>query len=233
MNNSQDDAKLFAVSCPTCGANLQIDNSIGIVQCQYCGQNISVNPKIKNVNIDKISNLFKLIENLGNNDNFTCYNYYCQILELDPLNIKAWMGKGETAISHATLLNPMIAEALNAFGNVEKYLPEGNKNEYDEIIAFRIIELAVNFYRLSCQEYAEYFRSWGYDKSIYTQRIDIVLSLFDTVIMKYKSFTRHKDTIKMAFDMCNDVADYGGIPRQYKHELIKKALDYKKQLNNY
>jgi DNA-directed RNA polymerase subunit RPC12/RpoP len=83
--------------CPNCAGDLQVPDDRDAVKCMYCGSDIMVREATKlagGVNIENLLVLAKQAEVGGKYDE--AYKYYSTILEYEPQNASAWMGKALT-----------------------------------------------------------------------------------------------------------------------------------------
>ncbi len=80
--------------CPSCGGDLQLPDDKQSVKCMYCGNEIVVRTAL-NKQLPSIDNLLKLALVAAESSNFKeSSDYYTKVLEQDPTNVMAWMGKG-------------------------------------------------------------------------------------------------------------------------------------------
>ena len=44
--------KLISLTCPNCGAKLEVDASLGKAYCQYCGAQVLIDEEKRNIKLD-------------------------------------------------------------------------------------------------------------------------------------------------------------------------------------
>lgn len=94
--------EFIAAKCPNCGGELRLPNNTEKVFCMYCGYEILIHNSteikgnvIVSVDIGKTLGLASIIEDAKNyNDG---YKYYSQVIESDPKNATAWLGRARCA----------------------------------------------------------------------------------------------------------------------------------------
>lgn len=128
---------MAALVCDLCGGKL-IMGAGGIATCESCGMEHSADrmkEKVQEIkgtvrvdNSHMIENYFKMAENaLDASNNEEADNYCNKIIEIDPLNYRAWFIKGKAVGWQSTLGNPRISETINAFTNALDNCPEEEK----------------------------------------------------------------------------------------------------------
>jgi len=92
--------------CPACGGELRVPVNLNMCKCSYCGTVI-----VLRTNID-FKNILELATTAEEGMNYEeAYKYYTQILEQEPENVRAWIGKGHCAGMLSTFHHPRIEEA--------------------------------------------------------------------------------------------------------------------------
>lgn len=130
---------MAALVCDLCGGKL-IMGAGGIATCESCGMEHSADrmkEKVQEIkgtvrvdNSHMIENYFKMAENaLDASNNEEADNYCNKIIEIDPLNYRAWFIKGKAVGWQSTLGNPRISETINAFTNALDNCPEEEKED--------------------------------------------------------------------------------------------------------
>jgi len=114
MEELEKFVKLIPANCPNCGGALQISANTKVTKCPYCGHNVIIQDPTrisvqKNVNIDKLLKLAGISEESENYQD--AYTYYSQIIEYEPENVEAWLGKGFTAGMLSSEENIRVREA--------------------------------------------------------------------------------------------------------------------------
>lgn len=148
MHYESNYVKLISANCPNCGGALQISANNKIADCPYCGHKIFIQDPTrilveKNFDSEKYLELARLAEESWNYQG--AYNYYSQIIEFDPENIEAWLGKGFTVgmlssennirVKEASTCTHQAFELLNKLGlNVDNNLKDLTIRRLDLIV---------------------------------------------------------------------------------------------------
>jgi tetratricopeptide (TPR) repeat protein len=109
-------------TCPSCGGNLQVPDDRDKVKCMYCGVDIVLREQ-EQVQKGKIGNYLNLARTAEESNNHEeAYKYYSLVLESDPKQVEAWIGKGLSAGWQSTLAAPRVEEAARC---IEKAIELG------------------------------------------------------------------------------------------------------------
>lgn len=122
-----------AAKCPNCAGDLQVPEDRDTVKCMYCGSDIIVREAIKlagGVNIENLLMLAKKSEDAGASKE--AYKYYSTVLEYDPNNVDAWVGKGFTAES--------IEFSQKCFRTAVDITPDPDKEKFINVLSDRVAE---------------------------------------------------------------------------------------------
>jgi len=104
--------------CPNCGAPVALAEPSEVVTCLYCGTSITGVEAVRSRGGSNIQNLLNLAGEAERANNFPeAYEYYTRILEIDPLNSRAWFGKGLAASRMSALSDLRLANMVNSFEN--------------------------------------------------------------------------------------------------------------------
>jgi DNA-directed RNA polymerase subunit RPC12/RpoP len=111
--------------CPNCAGDLQVPDDRDAVKCMYCGSDIMVREAIKLAGGINIDNLLFLAANSEKVERLEeAYKYYAAVLESDPQNCIAWVGKGFTerppCIADEAHLRMCLNNALSFSPNKEE-----------------------------------------------------------------------------------------------------------------
>lgn len=90
--------EFIAANCPNCGGELRVPNNQDKVLCMYCGYDVLIHDSTKltaevtiKVDIEKTLRQAKIAEEAKNYDDG--YKYFSKVVESDPDNIEAWLGR--------------------------------------------------------------------------------------------------------------------------------------------
>lgn len=176
--------------------------------------------------------MFTLIENLGNTNLRQALVYYNQILELDPNNALAWLGKGTTIPDFYDLNFDMISEVINSFQNVAKNSIESDNHKYDEEIALAFVKLAVNFYKQSADSFIESYNTLYKDEPAFMDRLLVSFNLFDIVLTKYPQYSMIKRSAKFAVDISKDMMESSHLSKQNRNGVLKEKYNHFLEIYN-
>ena len=115
---------LVKMTCPQCGASLDMDDSKEFMFCQFCGTKIAnLAEKVDvtlsgSVAIDesgKLENFHYVVQNALKSGNYAeAYTYCLRILETDPGDLRANLYKGLAAVMQSTPGGNRVAEGVTA-----------------------------------------------------------------------------------------------------------------------
>lgn len=115
---------LVKMTCPQCGASLDMDDSKEFMFCQFCGTKIAnITEKVDvtlsgSVAIDesgKLENFHYVVQSALRSGNYTeAYTYCLRILETDPADLRANLYKGLAAVMQSTPAVIRTAEGVTA-----------------------------------------------------------------------------------------------------------------------
>jgi len=143
--------------CPNCGRELQIPEGKSRVTCTHCGRNILVKRRQKSTAIT-IENLMDLAETASSSGNYQeAYSYYTEIVENEPQNYKAWLGKGEASGWLSSLHNLRLAETVTAVRKAIEYCPEEKRAELLDRSVNVINSIAIAYFNLSMQNFERFY----------------------------------------------------------------------------
>ena len=110
-----------AATCPACAGALQVPDDRDIVKCMYCGVDVVVRQAIKLISGD-VSNFMGLAAAAVAARNYAeAYGYYTKVLEIEPQNAEAWLGKGIAAGWQSTLKDFRFTEMMVAIEQAIKF----------------------------------------------------------------------------------------------------------------
>ena len=145
-----------AAVCPQCSGALQVPDDRDVVKCMYCGVDVVVRQAIRLVQ-GNTGNLLELGEaaRAGGN-NSEAISYFNKVLENDPKNVQAWIGKASAAGWSSTMADFRFSEMYVAFENAVKYCDKEHLLETREKAALTINEVALACYSMSRKHMLEY-----------------------------------------------------------------------------
>jgi tetratricopeptide (TPR) repeat protein len=107
--------EFVSAKCPQCGGALQVPDDRDNVKCMYCGTDVLVREAINLVSgsANNFLALAKAAEEAGNHAE--AYDYFTKILEVDPKNHDAWVGKANSAGWQSNLIQSRFDEMLTCY----------------------------------------------------------------------------------------------------------------------
>ena len=131
---------LITANCPSCGAEIQIPDDRDTIHCVYCGQQILVEREDQPAEVSRsvspdVANYMSLAETASESENHAeAEKYFSLVLERDPRNVKAWIGKAMAAGWQSTIRNTRLNETTNYIKQVVKS-GTNDPEQTDEIIS--------------------------------------------------------------------------------------------------
>lgn len=132
--------KLVAAKCPSCGANIDVDENSDNTVCEYCRTKIIVSDAIQKYKIElsgsveiknapKLENYLKLgARHYENGEYDDALEAYAKALELDPDNYIAILRRGISKTLNTSYINFEIDSCINGLKNAYNLLKHENKN---------------------------------------------------------------------------------------------------------
>jgi DNA-directed RNA polymerase subunit RPC12/RpoP len=117
-----------AAKCPSCGGDLQVPDDRDQVKCMYCGGTVITRQAVQLVSGVNVANLMEVAKAAADANNpKEAYDYYTKVLENEPRNTLAWVGKGEAVGWMSTVKDVKTTEMLAAFNNAMNFASEEDK----------------------------------------------------------------------------------------------------------
>lgn len=142
--------------CPNCGGELQLPEDKATVKCMYCGGDIIVQEAIRTAAESSVPNWLILAKAAIDGRNYQeAFNYYTKVLEVDPQNYEAWLGKGEAAGWMSTLADFRFPEMIGGFRKAIEYAPVDKKDEIPKLAVVKILEITLAYGELSIKHFSK------------------------------------------------------------------------------
>ena len=104
--------------CQYCLKSIQIPADIQVSKCMYCGADVSLPPLQAVAPSVSLSNLLGMARTASLAGNVSeAESYYNRVLELDPRNSEAWLGKGKSAAWQSSISNIRTNEMVVMFNH--------------------------------------------------------------------------------------------------------------------
>lgn len=143
-HNDSGSVEFVPARCPSCGGELRVPADRESVKCMYCGSDVILHDPTKvvvepHIDVEKTKALAK--DALDGKNYDEAYRYYTQVLEQNPNDSDAWLGKGYSAGLLSTLKHSRVDEMINCF---DKALESGEGEEEEMKKMMRFCYLRVN-----------------------------------------------------------------------------------------
>ena len=156
-----------ALKCEMCGSS-DIIKKNGVFMCQFCKTKYSIDEAKKllvevegTVQVDSshlIDNYFSIATNAYIAKNYSEVESYCnKIIEVDPVNYKAWLLKGKAVAWASEVGQLRFAETIVAFTNSFSFCPIELKNDLFSEISGEIFSFAKAWTELRISRFKKLF----------------------------------------------------------------------------
>jgi tetratricopeptide (TPR) repeat protein len=197
--------EFLAAKCPNCSGELRLPDDKKQVKCMYCGVDVIVRQAVNAVGIDA-ENWLKLASAADKNENYEeAYKYFTKVLEFEPDNYLAQLGKGASAAKLSDEYDFRDKELLFSVEEAIKNAPNNKRAEITELAAETIRESC--FYYRSRHNYISDFNeliSCLEVASNYSPQNELILTdlidRFDEVINDLTGGIKSKDDLENGLD---------------------------------
>jgi tetratricopeptide (TPR) repeat protein len=146
-----------AAKCPECGADIQVPTDRDVAKCMYCGKDIVVKQATADGDAQRVANWMQLAEAAAEDENHDeAYTYFTKVLEVEPDNFKAWLGKGLAAGWGTNLKQDRYNEMIGGIQRAIELAPETEKENVTKIGALRMTEVTIAYFALSKDHLTEF-----------------------------------------------------------------------------
>lgn len=112
------------LTCPSCGAQVDIPVDLGTAHCVYCGSKLLVG-RADEVEREAIETHLQLGRTaLEANNSQEALEHFNKVLEADPKNVEAWIGKAKASQGLSTVTHDRLDEALRYIDKALELDPE-------------------------------------------------------------------------------------------------------------
>jgi len=146
-----------AAKCPECGADIQVPADRDSIKCMYCGKDIIVRQAVQAVAGPSAQNWMKLAaaaEDAGNHEE--AYRYFTRVLEVEPGNAEAWLGKAIAAGWGSNLRSDRLGEMLSGIEQAIACAPQADLASLKARAAASATTVVLAFYKLSLDHTLEF-----------------------------------------------------------------------------
>jgi tetratricopeptide (TPR) repeat protein len=136
--------EFIAAKCPNCGGELRLPDNMKTAKCMYCGFDVIVRDAINaaGVNVENLLKLASVAQDAGNDSE--AYNYFTRVLEYEPNNYIALLGKAASAGRLSTSANFRLEELIKGVESAIENTPNNKKDEIKKQSAELISEICTN-----------------------------------------------------------------------------------------
>lgn len=168
---------LIEVKCPSCGGQLNISSNLETIYCNYCGNKFMVPKSPKDSpDINNYMSLAKTAEDSGDHED--AISYFNKVLEIDPDNIDAWIGKGYSIFFNSSLASPKLIEMVKYFKKGYEVAPQDKKEYASNEIKAKTFSACKGFFEMSQAHY----KKWAREYSDYDSRMDNIREFLRTFL---------------------------------------------------
>lgn len=136
---------------------------------------------------------------IGGN-NAEALGYFNRVLEIDPTNSEAWIGKGKAAAWQSTLANIRLKESLISFQHAIANAPTDQKADVTEEALGQVNAVVVALYRIARDHMIEYVSL----DNTWPQYLNQVSQLLDVLDDASKWSPYHRITLDNIVHLCKD-----------------------------
>ena len=184
--------------CPACQRNIQIPSDIQNPSCPYCGAVVSQGSPAATVGVATLMGLAQSAALAGNNSE--ALTYFNRVLEADPRNVDAWIGKGKAAGWQTTLANFRVGEMLVAFNHAIANSDSDSKGDIIRSAVQDANQLVVTIYNMARNHMLEYVslqNSWPE----YVGQMGAMLDALETI---HSWLPSNRVTLENIVHICKD-----------------------------
>lgn len=187
---------LVPAICTQCGAQIEVDNTLEAGVCKHCGTafvtekvinnySMHVTNNIANANINvvgaNVENLLILAENAEKGGNSReALNYYTKVLEQQPENVNALIGKAFASLYSSSLRDMSAGEVIRYVDLAVENLKDKSQNENTVLFASIAYKLLLAGMRIQNAALEHVNKFWGLkDVAIMVkEKYEVALQLF-------------------------------------------------------
>lgn len=193
--------------CPNCGGELQLPEDKATVKCMYCGGDIIVQDAISKAAEANVPNWLILAKAAIEGRNYKeAFNYYTKVLEVDPQNCEAWLGKGEAAGWLSTLADFRLPEMVGGIRKAIEYAPVDRKDEITKLAVVKILEITLAYGELSIKHFSKTrIGSIGMNFEESKEYADRSMKIILAMELAHNLLPDSKEIIGLIIQWCSDI----------------------------
>lgn len=187
--------------CPSCLKSIQVPIDIQISKCMYCGADVST-PSIPTAAPSvSLTNLLGMARTASAAGNLTeAESYYNRVLELDPRNSEAWIGKGKAAAWQSSIVNIRTTEMTVSFNHAIATSTETSRASAIETCTHEMNHLVTTLYGMAKTQLHEFVALY----STWTSYIAQVAQLLDGLDSALAWDPNNQTTLENIVHLCKD-----------------------------
>lgn len=146
-----------SAQCPSCLKSIQVPTDIERSKCMYCGADVSTPSLTATAPAVSVTNLLGMARTASLAGNAAeAETYFNRVLELDPRNSEAWLGKGKSAAWQSSLSNMRTQEMAVAFGHAIGTSDAGSQPEMIEACVHETNHVVATLYGMANKQMHEF-----------------------------------------------------------------------------
>jgi tetratricopeptide (TPR) repeat protein len=186
-----------ATVCASCGRDIHVPTDVRAPACPYCGHIVQEGA----APAATISTLLGLAHTaLAASNAKEASEYFNRVLEADPTNSEAWLGKGKAAGWQSTLSNIRLPEMLIAFHHAIANTPDESKNATANEVSEEVNRLVVTLYGIGRKHMLEYVSL----PNIWPEYVQQVAQMLDGLSTVNGWVPDNKATLTILIQLCKD-----------------------------
>lgn len=187
--------------CPSCLKSIQVPIDVHVSRCMYCGADVSLGPAPSVAPSVSLSNLLGMARTASLAGNVSeAESYYNRVLELDPRNSEAWLGKGKSAAWQSTIANIRTNEMAVAFNHAIGTSDEVSRNSTIESCVHAMNHVVATLYGMANKQMHEFVALDGTWDSYVAQ----VAQLLDGLDAALAWDPNNQSTLENIVHLCKD-----------------------------
>lgn len=192
---------LQAAKCPTCGAGVSVTADQSVVDCQHCGASLLMSQSdiVERAGEPPTENLMRLAQAALDGGNAKeAAAYFRRVLELEPDNVDAWLGKAEAAARRASLSNSRFDEISASVTQALSVAPRHSEDEVAKEGARIVLASAISLYDKAYHR----FRSSAAEDDAWFDFIGHVLDVLVALDLSHRLDPRNPRRIMREIAIC-------------------------------
>lgn len=190
-----------SAQCPSCLKSIQVPTDVHVSKCMYCGADVSPPPASAVTPSVSLSNLLGMARTASLAGNASeAESYYNRVLELDPRNSEAWLGKGKSAAWQSTIAHIRTSEMAVAFNHAIGTSDEPSRNSTTESCVHEMNHVVATLYGMANKQMHEFVALEGTWDSYVSQ----VAQLLDALNLALAWDSSNPATLENIVQLCRD-----------------------------